>query len=149
MAMTNAERQKGFYQRTREATLKGKQRAFFLLPEEVVTRIKTLAGFYELEQEQVVERAIAMLWEDRYALHPMPVNLRPAKVADDPPAPRYEQMVEQAAPGEILSAIELEKVVADIEARSKPKSRPSNKRKTPPVLIDIIPDQNDLLETNN
>lgn len=154
MAMTNSERQKTFYRRKREETLQGKQRAFFLLPDDVVTRIKTLAGFYELEQEQVVEKAIAMLWEDRYALHPVCPNIRPVKVADDLPEPDLsdppgEQEPEKVLPGEIQSAIEIEQTAAEIKKIRKKSAPWGTGRNTPPALIDIIPDQKDTIKTTN
>lgn len=149
MAMTNSERQKAFYQRTREATLKGKQRVAFLLPNDVVDRIKTLAGFHEMEQEQVVEKAVAMFWDDRYALHPVMPNPRPVKVADDMPEPSAEQVPEKVAPGEIASAIELEQTAAEIKKVRKKSTPWGRSRNTPPVLIDIRPDENDLIETTN
>lgn len=66
MALSNRELQQKFRQRRRQEATSGLQRVTLILPTDTVSKIESLAGFFELSPEKIVERAINPLWNNRY-----------------------------------------------------------------------------------
>lgn len=116
-----AERQRTFRERRKAERAKGLERTVFMLTKEATTRIDALAGFYELEPEQVIVKAIEAMWKDRYDIQPSIVSEpRLPKVADDLAEPTRKVKKRTNRSGSLLGLDGRERDILPIES---PKSR--------------------------